>query len=89
MPSLRLIAVTRGSKGSTLYTRERAHRHEGYLAKIVDTVGAGDAFTAALAMGLWRGDPINQINADANRLASYVCSQSGATPAIPKDLLAH
>ena len=85
---LRVIAVTRGSKGSSLYSREKVSHHDGFLTKIVDTVGAGDAFTAALAMGLLRGDDLDRINADANRLASYVCSQPGAMPPIPADLLA-
>jgi fructokinase len=53
----------------------------------VDTVGAGDAFTAALAMGLYRGHDLDRINADANRLAAYVCSQPGAMPPIPAELL--
>jgi len=77
---LKLIAVTRGDKGSSLFTPHALSHHPGYMTKIVDTVGAGDAFTAALVIGVLRGDPLDKINADANRLASFVCSQAGAMP---------
>jgi fructokinase len=82
----RRSALTRGSKGSSLYTRDQTSDHSGYLAEIVDTVGAGDAFTAALAMGLLHGDSLDRINDHANRIASYVCSQPGAMPRIPAEL---
>jgi len=80
---LRLIALTRGPHGSTLYTPTGQSMHPGFPAVLVDTVGAGDAFTAALALGLLCGRDLGRINTDANRLASYVCSQPGATPPLP------
>jgi fructokinase len=85
--NLRLIALTRGPRGSSLYTPEESSHHDGFPVEIVDTVGAGDAFTAALATGLLKREPLHRINEFANRLASYVCSQPGATPAVPSDLL--
>ena len=56
--------------------------------RVADTVGAGDAFTAAVVTGLLRGDDLDAINAFANRIASYVCTQPGGTPTIPADLVA-
>ena len=85
--SLRMIALTLGAHGSRLHVPGRVFEHPGYPAKVVDTVGAGDAFTAAMAIGLLRNREAAQINDKANRLASFVCSQSGATPKIPQDLL--
>jgi fructokinase len=80
---LRLVAVTRGPDGSALYTRGRTSDVPGTPPeRIADTVGAGDAFTAAIVTGLLRGDDLDRVNAFANRLASYVCSQPGATPTI-------
>jgi len=49
--------------------------------KVADTVGAGDAFTAALVHGYLRGTSLAQINENANRVGAWVASQSGATPA--------
>jgi fructokinase len=84
---LNVVAVTRGERGSSLYTLDAADHHGGYAAETVDTVGAGDAFTAALATGLLRREPLHRINDAANRVASYVCTQHGATPALPRELV--
>jgi len=78
-----VVAVTRGSRGSVLYGPDGHSEHGGYEVEVVDTVGAGDAFTAALAMGLLRGHGLDAINERANRLAAYVCTQKGATPEMP------
>lgn len=89
-PHLRWVALTRGAHGSVLYSRDGdASHHPGTPpGRVADTVGAGDSFTAALAVGLLRGLPLAEINARANRLASYVCTQPGATPPIPPEILA-
>lgn len=84
--SLRLIALTQGANGSLLLTPETTHHQPAEPVTIRDTVGAGDAFTAALALGLLRGLPLEKIHAHASRLAAYVCTQRGATPDIPKEL---
>jgi len=51
--------------------------------KVVDTVGAGDSFTAAMVLGLLRKMDLEEINTIANEVARYVCSQPGATPTMP------
>ena len=82
-PSLRVVALTRGASGSTLFTRFRRSDHPGYpLAAGVtpDTVGAGDSFTAALAVGLLRFDDLDALHDRASKLAAFVCSQPGGTP---------
>jgi len=85
---LRLIVLTKGPKGSRLYTQGKDSTCKGIPpAKIVDTVGAGDAFTAAVTLGFLKGNDLDQINKHANRVASFVCSQSGATPKLPHDLI--
>ncbi|MHC4659696.1 MAG: carbohydrate kinase family protein [Planctomycetota bacterium] len=84
---LSLIALTKGPEGSRLYTGSRDSECEAApIDKIADTVGAGDAFSAAIAIGWLRGDDLDKINAKASRVASFVCSQSGATPGLTEDL---
>jgi fructokinase len=78
--ALRLVALTKGSHGSRLFGPRGDSVHPGYQVTVVDTVGAGDSFTAALIMGLLAGHPLERVNDDANRLASRVCSASGACP---------
>ncbi len=76
--SLDLIALTKGRFGSLLYARGTESIHPGFPVKVADTVGAGDSFTAALVMGKLLGQGLDEINEQANRLASSVCSQKGA-----------
>ena len=85
--SLQAVALTRGEQGCLLSTANENAEHPGYTpGRIADTVGAGDAFTAALALGLLEGRPLGAVAAYANRLASYVCSQEGAMPSVPDRL---
>jgi fructokinase len=82
-----LVALTRGDKGSLLVTPEGEDERAAEPVKVVDTVGAGDCFSAALAMGLLAGWPLERIHRRASLLAAYVCSQSGAMPAMPAELI--
>jgi len=84
--ALRLIALTRGPNGSRLYAQGEDSNHQGFPAQIADTVGAGDSFTAAMTLGLLNGKDLDTINEYANHVASFVCSQSGATPKLPDSL---
>lgn len=70
---LDMVALTRGENGSSIYCGGHEYRHCGFKVKVRDTVGAGDAFTAALVIGILRSDPIDKISEDANRIASQVC----------------
>jgi fructokinase len=83
---LRMIALTRGPDGSRLFTPEGVSEQKAAETEIADTVGAGDAFTAAIALGLLKGMELDEINELANQLAAFVCSQSGATPKLPESL---
>jgi len=78
---MELVCVTRGQKGSLLMNKERFSEHPGFRVRVADTVGAGDAFTAALAYHYRLGHSLDAINAAANRVGSWVASQPGATPA--------
>jgi fructokinase len=81
--SLRLVALTRGAKGSLLYQEGRWSDCPSRPVKVVDTVGAGDSFTAALVLGLLRKMDLDEINTIANEVARYVCSCAGGTPSLP------
>ena len=77
---LRLVAYTRGGEGSLLVAAGEISDHPGFPTKVIDTVGAGDSFTATLCMGLLQNLSLDEINRRAGRVASFVCSQPGATP---------
>ncbi len=78
--NLRAVCVTRGERGSVLVTADEVAEHPGVPAVMVDTVGAGDAFTAAMAHYMLMGFPLKIINQAANRWGSFVASCAGGTP---------
>ena len=86
--ALQMIVLTRGAQGSLLLTEQATLEHPGTRVTVADTVGAGDAFTAAVAVGLLRGDTLADIQIKADRVAAYVCTQAGGTPAMPPALFA-
>jgi fructokinase len=85
---VKLVCVTRGSSGSLLVSDDERSEHPGVKVKVRDTVGAGDAFTAALVHGYLRRTSLAQINETANRVGAWVAGQSGATPSLKPDGLA-
>ena len=84
---LKLVCITRADRGSLLVSREQAVEHGGFQVKVADAVGAGDAFTACLAHHYVRGNPLQRISEAANRFASWVATQRGATPPITSSQL--
>ena len=83
---LRLVVLTCGPQGSVLFQDGRWSEQPTLPVKIVDTVGAGDSFTAALVMGLLNEMDLDEVHVAAAEVASYVCTQAGATPALPPGL---
>lgn len=82
-PTLKMVAITRGGQGSLLVTRDVWHEHPGLAVKVADTIGAGDAFTAALTHYLLLGAGLATLNEAGNRWGGWVASQSGAMPPLP------
>lgn len=76
----KLVCVTRGGEGSLLVSEHGKHEHPGIRVQVADTVGAGDAFTAALVYHFVRRGSLATMNEAANRMGSWVASQAGATP---------
>lgn len=86
-PTLRLVAVTRGGHGSLLVARDGWHEHPGVRTNVADTIGAGDAFTAALTHYMLRGAGLATLNEAGNRWGSWVASQHGAMPPLTNEIL--
>lgn len=75
------LVMTKGAEGAVLLTTDSVFSQPGVPATIVDTVGAGDSFTAALTLGLLRNDPYPEVLRNACEVAAQVCSHAGAVPA--------
>ncbi len=83
---LSVVALTRGAGGALLLADGVWSDHPGRTVVVSDTIGAGDAFTAALVVGLLAGRPLDEINRHANEVAAFVCTRPGGTPDLPDRL---
>ena len=85
--NLRLIAYTMGSSGSLLLTHDERSSCKVPEIEVADTVGAGDSFTAILLAGMLNNLGLKTTHIAATEIAAFVCTQSGATPKLPRKLL--
>ena len=78
---LDVVVMTQGAEGAVLLTEAEVVRQSGIPSRVVDTVGAGDSFTASLTIGLLqdRKDLVT-ILLNACKVASKACSHPGAIP---------
>jgi ribokinase len=80
----RAVVVTLGSHGCAWFERGQAPASlPGHAVDVVDTIGAGDTFTGALAAALARGDTLEQAARWANAAAALSVTRAGATGGMP------
>lgn len=84
---LQAVGLTKGSRGSLLLVGGELVSRSGSKLRVVDTVGAGDSYSAALVMGLLAGSEPGAIIEAAHQLADYVCTQPGAMPPVRTERL--
>ena len=77
---LKMIVVTRGSEGALLLTTDEINTQTGIPCKVIDTVGAGDAFTAAFLIRELQGTEKSQNLRESCMVAAEACSHAGAVP---------
>jgi len=78
--NVKLIVVTQGEAGAIAITEnEQCSIQPDNTGHVIDTVGAGDAFSSVLLLGLYSGWPLQQILNRAQQFASAVVGQRGAT----------
>jgi fructokinase len=80
------LIVTLGHRGSVVFCADGAllaNRDNPAPPFVIDTVGAGDAFSAIFLLGRARGWPLELTLARANEFAGAICAVAGA---VPRDL---
>ena len=77
---LEAVCITRGLAGCSLLLKDEFLEAPGFRVRVADTIGAGDAFSAALVHGLGAGWTALQIADFANRVGALVASRAGGTP---------
>lgn len=81
--NLKMVILTCGTNGSYIFTPEVTSFLPTPKVAVVDTVGAGDSFTAAIVACILKGMSIVDAHREAVAVAAYVCTQSGAMPQQP------
>ena len=84
--NLELIILTLGPDGSQIKTIDTTYDCPASHCEIVDTVGAGDSFTACFIIHYLNGTSIPEAQKLASNVAAFVCENSGATVSIPDHL---
>lgn len=87
-PSMEMVVFTLGKNGSQIIARDgtTSFLRADKSVEVVDTVGAGDSFTAGLVCALLAGKNLVESHRHATNLANFVCSCAGAMPEIPESL---
>lgn len=85
--NLRTLILTCGADGSYVFTPGRVSFIHTPHVSVADTVGAGDSFTATFAASLLRGASTDEAHKLAVEVSAYVCTQHGAMPDLPQNLV--
>ncbi|HJD91347.1 carbohydrate kinase family protein [Bacteroides coprosuis] len=83
--SLKMVILTCGVKGSYVFTPEKESFKPTTPIEVVDTVGAGDSFTAAFCATLLKGKSIEEAHQRAVDVSAYICSCAGAMPMLKEE----
>uniref|UniRef100_UPI004028F378 carbohydrate kinase family protein n=1 Tax=Candidatus Cryptobacteroides bacterium TaxID=3085639 RepID=UPI004028F378 len=78
--NLKFVILTKGGDGSEVVLEDKVHISRPGKIDIVDTVGAGDSFTAAFILAYLRGESLEKAHTLATEVSSYVCTKAGAMP---------
>lgn len=82
------VCITRGANGCLLIEEDRVADEPGVPVEVADTVGAGDAFTAAWVFSRLHGRPLPWQARFANRVGALIASRPGAMPVVKDELRA-
>lgn len=86
--NLKILILTCGVNGSYIFTHDAKSFLPTPQVEVADTVGAGDSFTAAFTASILSGLPVPVAHRKAVDVSAFVCTQNGAMPVIPAELLA-
>jgi ribokinase len=79
------VVVTLGSEGALLHDDTGTRRVRAVTPRaVVDTTGAGDSFTAGLAVELARGESLDAAARFAARVGAHTVSIAEVIPALPR-----
>lgn len=78
--AIAVVIITAGVDGCMVFENEKLNFVKGYPAKVVDTIGAGDAFSAAFLYAYFHHQNPLRAADMANQLGAFVASSRGSVP---------
>lgn len=85
---LQMLVLTCGTNGSYVFTADGLTSfQETPKVEVADTVGAGDSFTGSFCACIINGKSVQEAHKTAVRVSAYVCTQNGAMPLLPNDMI--
>ena len=84
--NLDILILTCGINGSYIFSRGHTSFLPTPKVDVVDTVGAGDSFSAVFMASILNGCSIEEAHQNAVIVSAYVCTQPGAMPSIPPQI---
>lgn len=85
--NLRMLILTCGAVGSYVFSADEVSKQATPKVTVADTVGAGDSFTATFVAQILLGKSMKQAHEVAVKVSAFVCTQEGAMPVLPAELL--
>ena len=85
--NLDMLVLTCGTNGSYVFTPGQKSFQETPKVQVADTVGAGDSFTGSFVGSILNGKSVAEAHRTAVQVSAYVCTQNGAMPTLPPELL--
>ena len=85
--NLDMLVLTCGVNGSYVFAPNSMLFQKTPIVDVADTVGAGDSFTGTFTAAILAGKCITEAHSLAVQASAYVCTQNGAMPILPKELI--
>lgn len=84
--NIEMLILTCGADCSYVFTLDAVSYLKTPVVEVADTVGAGDAFTAAFCASILKGYDVKTAHRKAVDVSAYICTQAGALPLLPDNL---
>lgn len=84
---LKILILTCGTEGSYVFSKDEMSFQNTPKVEVADTVGAGDSFTGSFIASILKGRSISDAHRRAVDVSAYVCTQNGAMPVLPDELI--
>ena len=84
---LKMLILTCGATCSYVFSPSEMSKQLTPKVQVADTVGAGDSFTAAFVAQILLGKSMQEAHEMAVRVSAFVCTQAGAMPILPKEII--